>query len=134
MKPELQSKLLLGITRSKAKMIEFAVPPEHRIAPKRNPAELFPLTVGIIGDLAAQVAREGVSAQLLSALKQELRFTACFFDAFLNGTPDSTDEPHLTLGADEQPSRKCVLLKGDNYSGNFMNNLLEVFHRFLDSP
>ena len=97
MKPELQSKLLLGITRSKAKMIEFAVPPEHRIAPKRNPAELFPLTVGIIGDLAAQVAREGVSAQLLSALKQELRFTACFFDAFLNGTPDSTDEPHLTL-------------------------------------
>lgn len=38
-----------------AKMIEFSVPREYHIAPSRNPADLFPLTIGIVGDLAAQV-------------------------------------------------------------------------------
>jgi hypothetical protein len=97
MKPELQSKTLLGITRSKAKMIEFAVPVEHHISPKRNPAELFPLTVAIMGDLAAQITRNGATAALLANVKQDLRFSACFFDAFLNGTSDSGENAHLTL-------------------------------------
>lgn len=97
MKPEGRSKTLLGITRSKAKMFEFAVPPEHHIDAKRNPAGLFPLTLGIVGDLAAEIARSQESNQALATAKQELRFAAFFFDAFLNAEPDSGARRYLTL-------------------------------------
>ncbi|MEQ2006990.1 MAG: DEAD/DEAH box helicase [Limisphaerales bacterium] len=97
MKPEDQSKRLLGITRSKAKMFEFAVPRDHHIAPTRDPAALFPLTLAIIGDVAAGVAREGVSASFLAEAKQDLRFAACFFDAYLNGDSESPSQNYLTL-------------------------------------
>jgi hypothetical protein len=96
-KPEDQSKRLLGITRSKAKMFEFAVPREHHIAPTRDPAGLFPLTLAIIGDVAAEVARQGISASLLAEAKQDLRFAACFFDAYLNGDSGSPSQNYLTL-------------------------------------
>jgi POLQ-like helicase len=78
-------------------MIEFAVPPEHHIETRRDPAALFPLTVAIMGDLAAQLARDGASATLLAAAKQDLRFSAFFFDAFLNGAPISVPTVYLTL-------------------------------------
>ncbi|MBA3833270.1 MAG: hypothetical protein H0X34_15520 [Chthoniobacterales bacterium] len=74
MKPDLRSNTLLGITRSKAKMIEFSIPTEYRIAPARDPDNLFPLTIGIIGDFAAGVAREDPTAASVETAKQELRF------------------------------------------------------------
>lgn len=97
MKPEDQSKRLLGITRSKAKMFEFAVPKEHHITPTRDPTGLFPLTLAIVGDVAAEVARQRSSTSLLAEAKQELRFAACFFDAFLNGDDQSSSQSYLTL-------------------------------------
>jgi superfamily II DNA/RNA helicase len=78
-------------------MFEFAVPAEHHITTKRNPLALFPLTLAIVGDLAAQVARTNESEAALTANKQELRFSAFFFDAYLNGEPKSPSKPYLTL-------------------------------------
>src|SRR5262249_33094665 len=97
MKPDRQSNTLLGITRSKAKMIEFSIPNEYRIAPARDPYNLFPLTIGIIGDFAATVAREGSAAAMIEAAKQELRFSAFFFDAFLNGDVPEAEESYIRL-------------------------------------
>jgi POLQ-like helicase len=99
MKPEANSKRLLGITRSKAKMFEFAVPEEHHISPGRDPAGLFALTLSIIGDVAATVARNGQSAEPLAEAKQDLRFAAFFFDAYLNGEPHTPSKEYLILMA-----------------------------------
>lgn len=97
MKPELHSKVLLGITRSKAKLIEFSVPKEHWIETSRDPAGLFPITIGIIGDLASAMARNANSKKLLAEAKQELRFAASFFDSYQSGLPDDPKENYLTL-------------------------------------
>lgn len=97
MKPEENSKRLLGITRSKAKMFEFAVPSQYHIETGRDPAGLFALTLSIIGDLAATIAREGQSAELLAEAKEDLRFAAFFFDAYLNGEPEAPSQQYLTL-------------------------------------
>ncbi len=78
-------------------MFEFAVPRDHHIAPTRDPAALFPLTLAILGDVAGKVAREGVSASLLVEAKQDLRFAACFLDAYLNGESESSSKDYLTL-------------------------------------
>lgn len=78
-------------------MYEFAVPREHHIAPTRDPAGLFPLTLAIVGDLAADVARHRDSASILAQAKQNLRFAASFLDAYLNGECESPSKNYLTL-------------------------------------
>jgi len=57
MRPEKKSQLLLGVTRSKAKMIEYGVPEEHHIKIIQDPAKLFTITIGLLGDLAATTNR-----------------------------------------------------------------------------
>lgn len=78
-------------------MFEFAVPRDHHIAPTRDPAALFPLTLAILGDVAAGIARERGSAPILAQAKKDLRFAASFFDAYINGDSDSLSRDHLTL-------------------------------------
>lgn len=56
MKPEQKSNRVLGITRSKAKMIEYHVPEQYQgIDLSINPSRLFPLSIGLLGNLAAEV-------------------------------------------------------------------------------
>ena len=61
-------------------MFEFSVLKDHHIAVARDPAGLLPLTLAILGDAAAEVARQRDSASVLSTAKQELRFAADSFD------------------------------------------------------
>ena len=85
MKPEDKSQSLLGVTRAKAKMLEFGVPPKLWVESRRNPADLFPLTIAILGDVAAHAARGTRPGEWLRQAREELRFAAFFFDAYLNG-------------------------------------------------
>lgn len=78
-------------------MLEFAVPEAHRIAPKRDPATLFSLTLGIVGDVAAEIARQGDTIGQLASAKNELRFAAFFFDAYLNGDNNHASRDYLAL-------------------------------------
>ena len=56
MKPERNARRLLGITSAKAKMWEYQVPEKyHTIAIDEDPATLFDLTLGTLGDLAANI-------------------------------------------------------------------------------
>jgi len=80
MRPEKKSQLLLGVTRSKAKMIEYGVPEEHHIKIIQNPAKLFTITIGLLGDLAAATNREELDPDSLAELKTNLLFSARFFD------------------------------------------------------
>ncbi|MFA6971880.1 MAG: DEAD/DEAH box helicase [Gallionella sp.] len=86
MRPESNSRRLFGITRSKGKMYELGLPEALHIAVPENsePQELFVLTVGTLGDVAAALSdAENVDVPLSPSTVEELGFSASFFDAFL---------------------------------------------------
>ena len=97
MRPEKKSQLLLGVTRSKAKMLEYGVPVEHHIKIKQDPARLFTLSIGLLGDLAAGINRKELQPDALAELRNNLLFSARFFDAYLQSKLNETLDPYLVL-------------------------------------
>jgi len=91
MKPDKRSNIFLGITRSKAKMYEYSIPEKEHIRIPRNvnPAQLFSLAIGILGDNASAIANANGDASTpdkannTSLDPASLRFCTRFFDAFL---------------------------------------------------
>lgn len=86
MRPEFNSRRLFGITRSKGKMYELGVPETFHLAvpAKSEPQELFLLTVGTLGDVAASLCdTENIQVPLAPPIIEDLNFSASFFDAFL---------------------------------------------------
>ena len=71
MRPEANALNILSTTRATAKMHEFRVAPEDFIALPRDPAMLFSLAIGILGDVAAEIADElrgGADVQAIDPL------------------------------------------------------------------
>lgn len=97
MKPEIKSQLLLGVTRSKAKMLEYSVPNEHHIKITQDPAKLFTLSIGLLGDLAAAMNRGEPDQDSLSELKKNLLFSARFFDSYLQTKLNETLDTYLVI-------------------------------------
>ena len=59
MKPERNARRLLGITSAKAKMWEYQIPEKyHTIDIDEDPATLFDLTIGTLGDLTSNINGE----------------------------------------------------------------------------
>jgi len=80
MKPEERSRKLLSITQAKAKMYEYDVPVEDQLTIQfPNLSRLFPLTIGMLSDLAARL-NDG-EAEIME-LQQGVLFSARYFDAF----------------------------------------------------
>jgi len=96
MKPEQKSLVMLGITRSKAKMYEYNVPLQHHIEIIGEPGRLFPLTLGILGDLAASMNR-GEDADKIGELEASLSFSARFFDSYLNAKFSEDLDAYLVI-------------------------------------
>ncbi len=96
MRPERQSEVLLAVTRSKAKMYEYAVDEAHHIEIKRDPARLFSLTIGLLGDLAAttNAQRKDTASD---EMRRVLQFSARFFDAYLESRLGKEADPYLLL-------------------------------------
>lgn len=97
MRPENKSHLLLGVTRSKAKMLEYGVPKEHHIKITQDPAKLFTLTIGLLGDLAAAFNREGYGSASIAELRTNLLFSARFFDSYIQSKLNEALDPYLVL-------------------------------------
>ena len=98
MRPDKKSNRLLGVTRSKAKMIEYHVPEEYQdIDLSLHPNKLFTITIGLLGDLAAAINREGPDPDSLAELKTNLLFSARFFDSYLQSKLNETLDPYLVL-------------------------------------
>jgi hypothetical protein len=97
MRPERRSQLLLGVTRSKAKMYEYDVPEEHHIKIKQDPAKLFTLAIGLLGDLSARINSEVINEDYLKELRETLLFSARFFDAYLESRLNHEYDPYLLL-------------------------------------
>jgi RAD3-like DEAD/DEAH box helicase/helicase-like protein len=97
MRPEKRSQRLLSVTNSKAKMYEYGVPDEHHIDVPRDPARLFSLSVGLLGDLAARITAGDVDEERLREAQEALHFSAHFFDAYLEAKLNETLSPYLLL-------------------------------------
>jgi POLQ-like helicase len=97
MKPEKGSQTFLSITRSKAKMYEYDIPEEHHIKVDIDPSKLFSLTIGTLGDLAAQTNTDSPNPEYLSELTSSLQFSAHFFDAYLQSHLQQDLDPYLIL-------------------------------------
>lgn len=97
MKPDIRANNLLSITRSKAKMYEFQVPENYHIAIPRDPARLFALSLGLLGDYSAIYWRNGNNGGALTELKQNLQFSARFFDAYKLSHLNENLHPYLIL-------------------------------------
>jgi superfamily II DNA/RNA helicase len=118
MKPKASAINILSTTRATAKMHEFRVAPEDFIALPRDPAMLFDLAVGLLGDIAATIANQFDANQESDVVDpsatpahwdedaptvtEGLRFASIFFDAYLNAKLDeeiSTDFSLLCASA-----------------------------------
>ena len=97
MRPEFNSTNLLSITRAKAKMFEYDVAPQFHIKIPRDPSRLLILTVGLLGDLAAQINSEQAERARIDDLKNNLRFAAYFFDAYCQSKLNKDLDPYLLL-------------------------------------
>lgn len=87
MKPEFQSRRVYSITRAKGKMFEFGVDEHNHLALPDGvePASLFLLTIGILGDFAGLLAGSlRHPSQPIATPPEELQFAASYFDSFLS--------------------------------------------------
>lgn len=96
MKPRKQSKQLLGVTRSKAKMYEYEVPLEDHITLYQDPAKLFSLTIGILGDLAYAIVND-IALEQANEQKKTLFFSAQFFDSYYEAKLNTDLNTYLCL-------------------------------------
>lgn len=86
MKLKAPSKKMLAITKSKAKMYEFAIDEASHIALPGDPRKLLVTTIGILGDLSAIEAREEQQVEETDKheeLKSELISVGQYFDALI---------------------------------------------------
>lgn len=86
MKLEATSRKVLAITKSKAKMYEFAIDEESHIELPDDPRKLLITTIGILGELSAIEAREDQQikeADEHEKLKSELISVGQYFDALV---------------------------------------------------
>ncbi|CAM5771848.1 hypothetical protein LMIY3S_03646 [Labrys miyagiensis] len=82
MRPEANAARLLAVTRSKAKMYEYDVPPSDHIALPQRPELLFALVVGLLGDAAAAIASGNIAEGREQPTHQSLIFAATYFEAY----------------------------------------------------
>ncbi len=99
MKPETNAKLLLGATRSKAKMYEYSVPVIDHIQMTQSPAKLLSLTISILGDYNRAHTAES-REEVINEYRDNLLFVAQYFDAYVDSrTSQEFDEYFLLLGS-----------------------------------
>lgn len=99
MKPKKQATLLLGVTRSKAKMYEYAVPQEHHISVTKDLAAIMDITIGILGDESVRQAQDSFT-EIEDEDKKSLLFAARYFDSFVESRwKPEINEYFLLIGA-----------------------------------
>lgn len=113
MRPEANAFNILSTTRATAKMHEFRVAPEDFIALPRDPAILFSLAIGLLGDVAATVADQllqdadqaaaaGLPRPVVwgddgPSSEDGIQFASVFFDAYLNAQLDDSISNEFSL-------------------------------------
>ena len=125
MKPERNARRLLGITSAKAKMWEYQIPEKyHSIKIDEDPATLFDLTIGALGDLAADINGENfLDDAQIQDVRSTIKFAAQFFDTYRNSRLGASLDPFTAICASscfylcDMPGSSLVLAKqlGDDW-------------------
>jgi POLQ-like helicase len=128
-------------------MYEYRVPFEYHIQVQHDPAHLFPLSIGLLGDMAAEINSvdiNEVEQNRVIEARENLQFSAHFFDAYLQSKLDQDIEQYLLLlGATayylcDLPGSSAVLakrIKQDELSNETigLEQLLLWLLKFMDS-
>ena len=97
MKPEQKSQSLLGVTRAKAKMLEYGIAAREHININQDPARLFTISIGLLGDLASAINQGESNPNTLSVMRTNLLFSARFFDCYHQAKLNEKLNPYLEL-------------------------------------
>ena len=108
MRPEREARLILGAVQARAKMYEFRAAEEDYVPFRREPETLFPLAVGILHDAASAIADrfiDRVEGPVVpsaweeddGSIGQMVRFSASFFDAYLESQLNAELTPEFSL-------------------------------------
>lgn len=96
MKPKRNSKTLMSITHSKAKMYEYNVLQEHHLSlENNNPDELFSLTIGMLGDFCQDIIND-TNNHILEK-QEDLKFVSDFFDTYIKTKLNEDLDDYLLL-------------------------------------
>jgi hypothetical protein len=118
MRPETAALRLLSVTRAKAKMYEYEVPPEEHIALPQRPEQLFSLAVGLLGDAAAAIAAGETVVAREETPAETLAFAATYFEAYIETRlNDDVEVDFAILGAAayylaDNPGSAMVVVRG----------------------
>lgn len=94
MKLETNARIILDITRAKAKQYEFGIEEQFHIELPQDPKRLLLFTIGILGELAALESRvEDERSDYNQSLKEQLVLAGQYFE--------SMSTARLTTGSDE---------------------------------
>ncbi len=131
MKLEAASKKMLAITKSKAKMYEFAVDEASHIGLPVDPRKLLIATIAIVGDLSAIEARQEQQVEEVSeheVLKSELISVGQYFDALLQSHLADEMTVYLKIIGSaayylaNMPGSSIVLAKSLSYSTGLLTD------------
>lgn len=148
MRPEAGAYHVLSTTRAMAKMHEFRVAEEDFISLPRDPAQLFGLAIGLLGDVAAAIAGSnaeqdgaivpsGWGGDALSS-DEALRFASIFFEAYLEARLETeiTAEFSLMCAAayylgGSPGSAAVILRRSDPPTTSLANGLARIAYSLL---
>ncbi|MBE9550195.1 MAG: DEAD/DEAH box helicase [Proteobacteria bacterium] len=155
MRLEANSKKLMAITKSKAKMYEFGIDESHHITLVQDPKNLLIATIGILGELAAIESRiANMHGERYLELKSQLISVSQYFDALdQSHVADNLSQYLRLVGSSayylaDMPGSSLVLSKElpyemDELTPNYLEGVLvwllksdmeHQFYRLEDSP
>ncbi|MBV4452932.1 MULTISPECIES: DEAD/DEAH box helicase [Pseudomonas] len=98
MKLEVNSKVILDITRAKAKLYEFGIEEQFHLDMTQDPKRLILLTIGILGELSAVEARSpGTADSYKQELQEQLVHVGQYFESLTTSRVTSGVDEYLTL-------------------------------------
>lgn len=138
MKPKTNSKNLLSISQSIAKMIEFHVPEDDRqLRTAQKPEKLFSISIGLLGDYARLINTDYENPQKKD-LQSDLLYSAEFLESYANSNLDKNPIYELLVGAAayylcDLPGSSQVLINKipENYEYEFNCSNLDHFLYWL---
>ncbi|MCO7535191.1 DEAD/DEAH box helicase [Pseudomonas sp. s4] len=98
MKLEVNSRVILDITRAKAKLYEFGIEEQFHLDMAQDPRRLVLLTIGILGELSAAEARSpGSVDSYKQELQEQLVLVGQYFESLTTSKITSGIDEYLTI-------------------------------------
>ncbi|SHN13897.1 Replicative superfamily II helicase [Pseudomonas asturiensis] len=129
MKLEVKARVILDVTRAKAKQYEFGIDEKHHIELPQDPKRLLVFTVGILGELAALESRKDDKRhEYRLILKEQLVLAGQYFESMSTArlTPETDEYLRILSSASyylaDMPGSSLVLARSISDTPNDLTN------------